>query len=132
MCGCMGMGNMAGYVIAGLKPGQIIKIDQGFGFPAVTEPTTAIVWKVDGMSALTMSGISLNCSDGTGVSPTVDFNMEAKPTFKAQAVWLRVQIRNSWMEVTEVWYGLKSKTWLWKYRAGKAIQRWLAKIKTKA
>jgi hypothetical protein len=132
MYGCMGMGNRAGHVIAGLKPGQIIKIGKGFGFPAVAEPTTEIVWKVAGMSALTMSGISLTCNDGAGVSPTEEFDRKAKPTFNARMVWFRVQRRIAWRAVSEKWDSIGSDIWLLKYRAGKAIKRWADKINSKA
>jgi hypothetical protein len=83
-----------GHVIANLKPYQIIVIEKGFGFPLATEEITAVIWKVSGMSAITMCGIVLMCNDGFGVQPTDQLDTSARPTKKARKIFLQIEVRN--------------------------------------
>ena len=80
-----------GYVIAGLRPGNEIRVSPGFGKPASNRPRIAIVVEVDGQSALATTergAIQLMCKDGEGVTKTGDHF--APNTFRISAAAKRM------------------------------------------
>jgi len=119
--------NPYGQVIAGLKPGQIIIIAQGYGFPKTENPTSAVIWMVDGMSALTTDGIGLSCHDGQGVTPAEAFDLAATPTWAARKVWYKAKFRSWWRTVTEARDNLQLSIWSTKYK----IKRWWKNFQAK-
>lgn len=63
MCCGNSFPNPIGVRISELKSGDEIIILKGEGSPPVAKETATIVWKVRGYSALTVSGVSISCTN---------------------------------------------------------------------
>lgn len=119
---CCGMFNPFGFVIAGLRPKQVIAIKKGFGCPKVTQDTGAIVWDVSGASAITMDGRLLTCNDGEGVTPIDVLVDSAEPTFHARWILFTCTFqRRVLTPIYEAPDNMRTSISLAKYRFGKFL-----------
>lgn len=72
MCGGIGMGfypDETGLVISELEPGDEVLINYTDD-NSQTRQKVAIIWQVEGFSALTTNGETLSCGQGIAVIPT--------------------------------------------------------------
>ncbi len=94
MCCGYGYFDPWSHVIATLKPGDVIKLKRGFGFPAKKMNQTLTVWQAHRFSAICTNGTLLSCTDGAGVELTDEVDLNPRPNLKAIGVFLRIKARN--------------------------------------
>lgn len=91
MC-CGSFPNAIGVKISGLKRGDEVIILKGEGTPPVQKETVAIIWQVDGHSALTTDGVALSCQDLSDLIVTGRTHPTFSGTAETLLFWNKVQI----------------------------------------
>ena len=81
-------------VILGLKPGDEIMVKAGYGYPELTIDTKHIVADVQGLAAVTATGVLLKCSDGEGVKRVGVHHKDFEISPKAKRIMARARSQN--------------------------------------
>ncbi len=76
--------------IAKLQVGDQIIVLAGEGYPEFERDRVDIIWKIDGFSALTAEGISINCHNISKVVRTGNYFDSFLASAEAKAIWQNI------------------------------------------
>lgn len=121
-CGYGGYIDPGIYVIAGLKKGDEITLQKGFGYPEMTKDGIKVIYKVDGYSAICTDGTILICHDGNGIIKT-GRNLPAKPSYKVFVVIGKTALRRLLSSISRFISNLGGNIWYFQYRLKNKIKK---------
>ena len=121
-CGYGGYIDPGIYVIAGLKKGDEITLQKGFGYPEMTKDGIKVIYKVDGFSAICTDGTLLSCHDGNGLTKTGK-NLPAKPSSRAIVVLGKIELRRLRASLSRFISNLGGDIWYFQYRLKNKIKK---------